>query len=85
MGYERSCKICDKAAHHASLCGGCGKKINLCDGCHPTWIACNEKCLAKWRIEARKGLPKEKLSPPSNVRKNKNKNKGYDLFQKELG
>ena len=31
-------------------CGGCGRKMRVCEGCRPTFITCgSEECVAKHR------------------------------------
>lgn len=84
MRYEYPCetKTCHKNSTRTAQCSGCGKKHKFCAGCFTTFVADSDECREKWRAEAAKGLPAEKLPQPANVRPKKPK--GYEVYQKEL-
>ena len=86
MSYEYSCEVCPGHPKNVSRvlirCFGCAKPKHLCRSCASVWIACSEECKAKWREEAAKGIPKEKIVGPAFEKAKKKK--GYDQYQQEL-
>lgn len=80
---DYTCDNCKKTpAFRAGVCGGCGKRANLCAPCFHVYISCSEECRIRWRAEAARGLPSEKLPIPLDARPVKPK--GISVHQSDL-